>query len=225
MTDQIYETLKDVPLNRFDDIYIRRPTPFMLHEYRDQINIVDLTNAGQKGKKCKTYTVQVPFQSNTCTFWNWYNRRFEDTDKLIDNLNSLPFVPGAYSQAEFRTEELINIFRDEAKAYSTVSPFKLEADSLKPSKHLLMTVSGHAVVLDTNKQITIDGQVFKLGDECKQGSYNLIYTGTITAIHEKTIESNGCPKGQMRDSIKEFVDRNAGLDLEEIASHNADWSD
>lgn len=79
-----------------------------------------------------------------------------------------------------------------------------------------------------NKQIRIFGEfkegkkfdrVFKIGDTVEIGSYNLIYTGEILSISEKTvtIDDSGRKK---RMSLYDFINKNYDLDLEKISKHN-----
>ncbi len=65
---------------------------------------------------------------------------------------------------------------------------------------------------------------FRIGDVAEVGSYNLTYTGTITAIGEKTItvvEDLGTPGAKThRMSLHEFNWRNWNFDAEECARRN-----
>ena len=67
---------------------------------------------------------------------------------------------------------------------------------------------------------------FRIGDTAEVGSYNLIYTGTITAISEKTItvvEYHGTPNAKTyRMSLHEFNRRNWDFDADKAAEHNAE---
>jgi|SRR5215471_15409344 len=66
-------------------------------------------------------------------------------------------------------------------------------------------------------------RTFHIGDVVEHGSYNLQYTGKITAIGKSTItieRSDICSSNKRMD-LYEFVDRNCDLDLAKIARNNA----
>ncbi len=67
---------------------------------------------------------------------------------------------------------------------------------------------------------------FRIGDTAEVRSYNLTYTGTITAITEKTIaviENHGTSNAKAyRMSLYEFNWRNWNFDAEECARRNAE---
>lgn len=62
-------------------------------------------------------------------------------------------------------------------------------------------------------------KVFRVGDVCATGSYNLIYTGRIKAIGPKTVTTVGCFKTQ-RFTPYEFIYKNWDYDSVKIAAHN-----
>ncbi|AHM59347.1 hypothetical protein D770_05400 [Flammeovirgaceae bacterium 311] len=64
-------------------------------------------------------------------------------------------------------------------------------------------------------------KTFKVGDHVEVDSYNLIYTGAILAIGEKTVLVE-CHSKNKRMNLAEFVRRNYDLNLEKIARSNAD---
>lgn len=70
---------------------------------------------------------------------------------------------------------------------------------------------------------------FKIGDDAIVGSYNLVYTGTIVAIGEKTItvvEYPGtCNAKTHRMTIAQFSARNRHYDAEAISKNNTEWCD
>ena len=70
---------------------------------------------------------------------------------------------------------------------------------------------------------------FKLGDTAVCGSYNLIYTGTIVAIGEKTITveeyAGTCNARKHRMTIAQFSARNRHYDAEYIFKNNSEWRD
>jgi len=78
--------------------------------------------------------------------------------------------------------------------------------------------------LDTNRvKPTPHDITFKVGDRAVYGSYNLVYTGTITSIGAKTVtvtEDNGCKVHRM--SVYDFNFRNCHYDGEAIAKRNFD---
>lgn len=59
-------------------------------------------------------------------------------------------------------------------------------------------------------------RTFKVGDVAVSGSYNLIYTDTITSIGAKSVSLGG-----KRLSIYEFNFYNNTMDLDKVAAHNA----
>lgn len=63
---------------------------------------------------------------------------------------------------------------------------------------------------------------FRIGDEVKTGSYNLIYTGKITNITIKSVFTldDGYTK-QKRFKMMDFIKSNYNLDLIKIGEHNA----
>lgn len=67
-------------------------------------------------------------------------------------------------------------------------------------------------------------RVFKVGDVVEHGSYNLSYTGKITAIGKSTItiERSDIGSSATRMGLYEFVDRNYNLDLARIERENAE---
>lgn len=67
-------------------------------------------------------------------------------------------------------------------------------------------------------------RTFKIGDTVEVGSYNLIYTGEIVNIGEKTIKVNDTGRVRMM-KLGEFVYRNWNLDLESINKVNQNWYD
>lgn len=69
--------------------------------------------------------------------------------------------------------------------------------------------------------------VFKVGDVCIYGSYNLVYTGEILAIGAKTVTINagGTGQGNKRLDLYKFTWRNYNYDAERIAKRNSEWYD
>lgn len=63
---------------------------------------------------------------------------------------------------------------------------------------------------------------FKVGDTAVHGSYNLVYTGTITSIGAKTVTIKGNFGKPTRMSIYDFNFYNNDYDAERIAARNAD---
>jgi hypothetical protein len=63
---------------------------------------------------------------------------------------------------------------------------------------------------------------FNVGDSAVYGSYNLVYTGTITAIGEKTITITERTGTVHRLSIYEFNWRNNDFDADEIFRANSE---
>lgn len=79
---------------------------------------------------------------------------------------------------------------------------------------------------------------FKLGDSAVYGSYNLTYTGEITAIGEKTVTITETHYGRNdagervlvygrvhRLELADFSRQNSDYDADKIAARNAAWSD
>ena len=69
--------------------------------------------------------------------------------------------------------------------------------------------------------------VFKVGDVCIYGSYNLVYTGEILAIGAKTVTINagGTGQGNKRLDLYKFAWRNYDYNAERIAKRNSEWYD
>lgn len=66
-------------------------------------------------------------------------------------------------------------------------------------------------------------RTFKIGDKVEYDSYNLIYTGEIVAIGEKTVKihkGNYQPEHNVVLDLFWFVNKNWGFDLERIGKHN-----
>lgn len=70
---------------------------------------------------------------------------------------------------------------------------------------------------------------FAIGDCAEYGSYNMSYTGTITAITEKTVTiTEDCGGGRTRPhrlDLYSFSRRNWNFSVEESARRNAEWYD
>ena len=66
-------------------------------------------------------------------------------------------------------------------------------------------------------------RTFKVGDAVEHGSYNLRYTGKITAIGKQTvtIERSDIGSNATRMHLYEFIDRNWDFDAVKIAKDNA----
>lgn len=69
---------------------------------------------------------------------------------------------------------------------------------------------------------------FAIGDEAIYGSYNLIYTGKIVSITEKTVTIEEEPHNDQKQgkrhrlSLYDFAWRNKNYNASEIAEHNAE---
>ena len=92
---------------------------------------------------------------------------------------------------------------------------------------------GHMAEIEPKQYIRIYGQewnhkdaplhfdkTFRIGDEAEYHSYNLIYTGTITAIGPKTIEITAYGTKRHRLTIYNFSWRNWDFDSVKIAKEN-----
>lgn len=67
---------------------------------------------------------------------------------------------------------------------------------------------------------------FRVGDTAVYDSFNLVYTGTIVAIGEKTVKiQHPHSKRTTVLDLAEFSSRNRFFDLDEIFNRNASWSD
>jgi len=91
----------------------------------------------------------------------------------------------------------------------------------RPNARYVRDANGNRV-LDTEG--TVYRRDFKIGDEAVYGSYNLVYTGLITAIGEKTVTITETGRGGQvhRLSLHEFDWRNCDFDAAETARRNAD---
>jgi hypothetical protein len=105
-------------------------------------------------------------------------------------------------------------------------------------KHEGMILHGHHADIEPKKSIRLYGYeknhvsphdydiTFNVGDTAIYGSYNLVYTGEIVAIGEKTVkirEGHGTKVHSL--DIATFSDKNHGYDAEKIAKRNGEWMD
>ena len=67
-------------------------------------------------------------------------------------------------------------------------------------------------------------KVFELGDDAVYGSFNLVYTGRIVAIGEKTVSIEDMGRTHRLD-LATFNRRNWNYDAERIRKHNNEWMD
>lgn len=68
-------------------------------------------------------------------------------------------------------------------------------------------------------------RTFKIGDTVEYDSYNLSYTGKISAIGLKTVTVVAYEHETHRLDLNTFCWRNWDFDLEEIQKRNSSWSD
>lgn len=103
----------------------------------------------------------------------------------------------------------------------------------KNRKHYPAVATKYTVDIEHNKSIIIlvDGvQVnhFNLGDEAEYGSYNLIYTGPITKITDKTIQITAYPNTRYEKrhnlDLNTFCWRNERFNLAKVNKHNMEES-
>jgi hypothetical protein len=105
-------------------------------------------------------------------------------------------------------------------------------------KHEGAVLTGHNADIEPKKSIRLYGFeknyvrphdydiTFKVGDTAIYGSYNLVYTGEIIAIGEKTVkirEDRGTKVHSL--DIATFSDKNRGYDAEKIFKRNSEWCD
>ena len=65
-------------------------------------------------------------------------------------------------------------------------------------------------------------KIFKVGDACKVGSYNLVYMGDIIKATAKTVScSEDYRDGKRRFGWYEFIRMNWNFDLDKACNHNA----
>lgn len=68
-------------------------------------------------------------------------------------------------------------------------------------------------------------KVFKIGDEAEYDSYNLIYTGKIVSITDKSVTIQPkYAKGNKRLKLVDFAWRNYDFDSDKVAAKNAETS-
>ena len=70
-------------------------------------------------------------------------------------------------------------------------------------------------------------RTFRVGDEAEYGSFNLVYTGTVTAITLKTVtivEDDRAAKVH-RLSLYDFAEANYDFDAAKARKRNAEWQD
>jgi hypothetical protein len=100
----------------------------------------------------------------------------------------------------------------------------------KARKHYPSVDTEYTVVIERNQSIVIlvDGvevNRFNLGDEATYGSYNLIYTGTITKITDKLVQITAYPnsRNERRHNLdlNSFCWRNKSFSAEKAAEHNS----
>lgn len=100
----------------------------------------------------------------------------------------------------------------------------------KARKHSPSQPTKYTVEVERNQfiQIFVEGEMvkqFTIGDEAEYGNYNLIYTGEITKITDKTVQITAYP-GSMNErrhnlSLYEFCWRNENFNAERVREHNA----
>lgn len=67
-------------------------------------------------------------------------------------------------------------------------------------------------------------KVFELGDDAVYGSFNLVYTGRIVAIGEKTVSIEDMGRTHRLD-LATFNRRNWNYDADRIRKRNSEWMD
>lgn len=119
-----------------------------------------------------------------------------------------------------KTVEYRNIKDRDCKRHGIAHPGRVEA-----GQHALVE-SGKRIVLwgvDRNRSANRFHPYrveFRIGDTAVYGSYNLVYTGTITAIGPKTVTITDKFDGVTRLSIYDFNWRNNDFDADRISKHN-----
>ena len=99
----------------------------------------------------------------------------------------------------------------------------------KSRKHYPSIATKYVVDIQKNESVAIfvDGQEvnrFNLGDEAEYNSYNLIYTGPITKITEKTIQITAYPgtrnERKYNLDLNTFCWRNEKFNAAKVAKYN-----
>lgn len=116
-----------------------------------------------------------------------------------------------------KTTKITNLHTD-ARIFS-VEGDDYRADVIKGSSIRIHGTNGNHV----SRAQPVD-QTFNVGDHAVYGSYNLVYTGEILSITEKTvtIDASGTGCGKKRLPLAVFFARNHGRTPEQIATHNAE---
>jgi hypothetical protein len=114
----------------------------------------------------------------------------------------------------------------------TQSLIHVHTKASKWNNNQLKATEYHAGI-ERNQKISIfrNGQhcrSFILGDSAEYDSYNLIYTGRITKITDKTVQITAYPGTQSERrynlSLYEFCYKNYNFDVERVAKHNHEES-
>jgi hypothetical protein len=101
----------------------------------------------------------------------------------------------------------------------------------KARKHYPAVDTKYQVNIERNQwiEILVDGILvnrFNLGDEAEYGSYNLIYTGPVTKITDKTVQITAYPgtRNETRHnlSLDTFCWRNERFNAQKVAKHNSE---
>lgn len=99
----------------------------------------------------------------------------------------------------------------------------------KARKHSPSVPTKYTVEVERNQfiKIFVDGEQtnqFIIGDEAEYGSYNLIYTGSVTKITDKTVQITAYPGSSIERrhnlSLYEFCWRNEKFNAERVREHN-----
>lgn len=102
------------------------------------------------------------------------------------------------------------------KRFGTVYP-------ATPTEYAVEVVKNKSIVIFRDDKLA---NVFQIGDEAEYDSYNLSYTGEITAITDKTVTIVAYKGSNMervhRLNHYQFCWRNWDFDAEKVAAKNAD---
>lgn len=98
----------------------------------------------------------------------------------------------------------------------------------RPTEYLVDLTKNSAITVYRERDGRITNQVsFKMGDIAEYDSYNLVYTGVITGITDKSVtiqKTYGSQVKKHRLSLHEFCWRNYNFDLDRVNRENAETS-
>ena len=99
--------------------------------------------------------------------------------------------------------------------------------SLRQPPYIKHTAADGSTAFErTAPRVEFYSTTFRVGDTAVYDSFNLVYTGTIVSIGEKTVKiAHPHSKRSTVLDLAEFSSRNRFFSLDAISDRNASWSD